>query len=311
MNHDDHAIEAIGLRCSYGDFEAVKGIDLAVRPGELFALLGTNGAGKTTTMETLEGHRRASGGQVSVLGLDPGSDRSRLRRRVGIMLQESGFAGDLTVRETVELWARLTTDPSPTDAALERLELTDRADTRVVQLSGGQKRRLDLVLATLNRPEVLFLDEPTAGLDPESRARTWEVIRDLRASGTTVVLTTHYLEEAEQLADQIAIMHEGRIATRGTLADVVGDAPAAISFRLTDLDGPRTERELSTVVAPNALRIDGDAVHLDVDDLQVGLGRLLAWAEDHDHRLDRLNAREASLDEVFSRISTARMEDAA
>src|SRR5690606_17831088 len=161
---DDTVIEARGLSCVYGEFTAVRDVDLTVHRGELFALLGTNGAGKTTTMETLEGHRAADGGQVRILGLDPVADRAALRPRLGIMLQETGFAGDLTVRETVDLWASLTTNPGPTDEALERLSLGDRAGTRVVQLSGGQRRRLDLALATLNRPEVLFLDEPTAGL---------------------------------------------------------------------------------------------------------------------------------------------------
>src|SRR5690606_14972506 len=159
---DDTVIEARGLSCVYGEFVAVRDLDLTVRRGELFALLGTNGAGKTTTMETLEGHRAADGGQVRVLGLDPQRDRAALRPRIGMMLQETGFAGDLTVRETMQMWASLTSRPDPVADVLERVELADRADTRVVQLSGGQRRRLDLALATLNSPELLFLDEPTS-----------------------------------------------------------------------------------------------------------------------------------------------------
>ncbi|MBC9227059.1 ATP-binding cassette domain-containing protein [Aeromicrobium sp. 636] len=306
---DDTVIEARGLSCSYGDFVAVRDLDLTVHRGELFALLGTNGAGKTTTMETLEGHRGADGGQVRVLGLDPQRDRAALRPRIGMMLQETGFAGDLTVRETLEMWAALTTRPDPVDDVLKRVELADRADTRVVQLSGGQRRRLDLALATLNRPEVLFLDEPTAGLDPESRERTWGIVRDLLAGGTTVVLTTHYLEEAESLADRIAIMHGGRVVREGTLEQIVGAAPAQISFRAPVADGARLERELRTVVDPQDVQVQGDLVRLGVADLQPALGRLLGWADQHGHRLGRLHAQEASLSEVFTRISQDRIEE--
>lgn len=304
-------IEAVGLRCSYDDFEAVKGIDLTVRRGELFALLGTNGAGKTTTMETLEGHRAATAGRVTVLGRNPADERHRLRPHVGIMLQEAGFAGDLTVAETVDLWASLSSRSTPTHEALARLDLSDRADTRVVQLSGGQRRRLDLVLATLNSPEVLFLDEPTSGLDPESRTAAWSFVSELREAGTTVVLTTHYLEEAEQLADRVAIMHEGRIAAEGTLAEVVGSAPAVIVFTPPAVEGAALERELRTVVDPVSLQVSSAQVRLDVTDLQSSLGRLLRWADQHDHRLDRLHASEASLSEVFGRISLNHTKESA
>lgn len=299
----DTVIEARDLRCSYGDFDAVKGIDLDVRRGELFALLGTNGAGKTTTMETLEGHRAPTSGTVRVLGLDPAADRKILRPRVGIMLQETGFAGDLTVRETVRMWAALTTDPTDVGEALARVDLTVRADTRVVQLSGGQKRRLDLALATLGDPEVLFLDEPTSGLDPESRARTWELVRELKARGTTIVLTTHYLEEAEELADHVAIMNEGRIAVSGTVASVVGGSPARITFALPTRRGPHLADELRQVVDPVDVTVSPAGVRLDVEDLQDSLWRLLRWADTNGIRLDRLGATEASLGEVFGSIS--------
>jgi len=311
MDTNDTVIEARGLTCSYGDFTAVRDVDLTVRRGELFALLGTNGAGKTTTMETLEGHRGADGGEVRVLGLDPRRDRATLRPRIGMMLQETGFAGDLTVRETVEMWAALTTRPDPVGSVLHRVELADRADTRVVQLSGGQRRRLDLALATLHRPELLFLDEPTSGLDPESRERTWQLVRDLIAAGTTVVLTTHYLEEAEALADRIAIMHAGRVVREGTLEDIVGSSPARISFRAPHADGAALERELRTVVDPLGLDVQGGLLRLEVADLQPALGRLLRWADQHDHHLGRLHAQEASLAEVFTRISQDRLEEIA
>lgn len=302
---DQPVLEVTGLRCAYGDFEAVRGIDLAVAPGELFALLGTNGAGKTTTMETIEGHRAPTSGSIRLLGLDPIADRRVLRPRLGIMLQETGFAGDLTVRETAEMWASLSTRSLAVDAALERLELSDRADTRVVQLSGGQKRRLDLVLATLNSPEVLFLDEPTAGLDPESRARTWEVVRELKKAGTTVILTTHYLEEAEELADRVAIMHEGRIAVEGTVAELVSQSPAGISFSLPGIERAELEHAVQSAVNPESMHVDGSRVRLNVRDMQTGLWQLLQWANEHGHVLDRIKATEASLAEVFANVSAA------
>ncbi|MBK1786301.1 ABC transporter ATP-binding protein [Prauserella cavernicola] len=288
-------VRVSGLRCSYGDFDAVRGVDLDVRRGELFALLGTNGAGKTTTMETIEGHRPASGGSVRVLGHDPHRDRHKVRSRCGIMLQDSGFAGDLTVLETARLWQRMVERASDVDAALERIGLAHRRDVRVKQLSGGEKRRLDLALATLGGPEVLFLDEPTTGLDPESRETTWQLVRELLAQGTTVLLTTHYLEEAERLADRLAIMHEGRLAVAGSLVDVLDRERARISFDLPAGVGD---------ALPDVGELDRDAigegrVHIRTRDLQADLSAVLRWAEHHTVRLTRFRAQHASLDEVF------------
>ena len=314
----DLAIQAHDLRCAYGSYEAVRGIDLEIRAGEMFALLGTNGAGKTTTMETLEGHRRASGGSLSVLGHDPHAERARVRPRLGIMLQESGFAGELTVAETIDMWLALSSSPlgekhrraGTVAEAMERLDLTDRAGTRVVQLSGGQKRRLDLVLATVTRPDLVFLDEPTTGLDPESRRRTWDLIETLRGSGTTIVLTTHYLEEAERLADRIAIMHAGRIAVEGTLAELVDDRPTRISFRRPeDVSSDAIDRALRTVVGPRRLEMVGsEGLMLDVVDAQQALGRLLGWADAHGHRLDNITVSQASLSDVFAQIASGENE---
>ncbi|WP_045076464.1 ABC transporter ATP-binding protein [Psychromicrobium lacuslunae] len=304
---DEVAIATQGMRCSYGSFEAVKGIDLRIRHGEFFALLGTNGAGKTTTMETLEGHRPATAGTVSVLGADPFRQKAALRPRLGIMLQEAGFADDLTVRETVDLWLRLSSGAgskqrrqSTTEQSLETLELSSKASVRVKQLSGGQRRRLDLVLATANRPELLFLDEPTTGLDPESRARTWSVIRELHNSGTTVLLTTHYLEEATQLAERLAIMHEGELALTGSVSEVLASEPALLSFSVPS-DTSLAELNLGQSVVTEAAEL---RVSIRTHQLQADLRALLNWADERRLRLDRLNASEASLDEVFRRISS-------
>ncbi|WP_344679028.1 ABC transporter ATP-binding protein [Saccharopolyspora taberi] len=287
-------IAVSGLRCRYGEFEAVRGIDFEVGPGELFALLGTNGAGKTTTMETVEGHRRPAAGSVRVFGRDPWQDRAQVRGRVGIMLQRSGFAGDLTVAETVGLWRSMVRRPAPADQALELLDLARRRDVAVKQLSGGEQRRLDLVLAVLGRPELLFLDEPTTGLDPESRRATWEVVRGLLAEGTSVLLTTHYLEEAERLAHRLAIMHDGRIAVSGSLVDVLASEQARIDFVLDrPVELPRLTGEVRGA--------DG-RVRVRTRELQRDLHVLLDWAGDNGVRLSGLRARHASLDDIFHSV---------
>jgi ABC-2 type transport system ATP-binding protein len=208
-NQREHVIEVTDLRRVYGGgFEAVRGITFSVGRGEVFALLGTNGAGKTSTVELLEGLAPATGGRVRVLGHDPYAERAAVRPHMGVMLQEGGFPSELTVAETTRMWADCTSGARPVDEALDLVGLTRRSGVRVKQLSGGEKRRLDLALALLGHPEVLFLDEPTTGLDAEGRQDTWRVVRELRDAGTTVLLTTHYLEEAEGLADRLAILHD-------------------------------------------------------------------------------------------------------
>jgi ABC-2 type transport system ATP-binding protein len=306
---DTIAVAAQDLRCSYGSYEAVRGIDLTIRNGEFFALLGTNGAGKTTTMETLEGHRPATAGTVSVLGGDPYRDRAVIRPRLGIMLQEAGFADDLTVEETCRLWLHLSS-PHPQHRSredviakdLDVLDLTGKASTRVKMLSGGQRRRLDLLLATANEPDLLFLDEPTTGLDPESRERTWELVRGLNDAGTTVVLTTHYLEEAETYADRLAIMHDGEIAVEGSLSEVLRREPSAISF---DVDASVDVLRLRGIGLTPDFTPTPDTTRVTVPslDLQQDLWTVLSWADENSIRLDRLSASEASLAAVFRRVS--------
>ncbi|MFI5758206.1 ABC transporter ATP-binding protein [Streptomyces sp. NPDC051569] len=300
---DGPVIEAEELRRTYtGGFTAVDGISFSVAGGELFALLGTNGAGKTSTVELLEGLARPSGGAVRVLGHDPYTERSAVRPRVGVMLQEGGFPSDLTVAETVRMCAGCTSGARPTGEALDLVGLGERSGVRVKQLSGGEKRRLDLALALLGRPEVLFLDEPTTGLDAEGRRDTWELIQALRDGGTTVLLTTHYLEEAETLAGRLAIMHRGRIVVTGTPGEVTAARPARIRFVLPD--------EVDAARLPLSLRaaVEGRRVEIRTRRMQEDPAELLRWADESDVRLGALDARSASLEESFLEIAARNAE---
>jgi ABC-2 type transport system ATP-binding protein len=290
---DEVAIEVDGLRRSYGRFEAVQGVSFQVRRGELFALLGTNGAGKTTTIEVLEGLQAPSAGRVTVLGMDPVRDRTAVRARTGVMLQSGGFTGALTVRETVQIWRSLTARPMATAEVVQLVGLDERVNVAVEQLSGGEKRRLELALAVLGRPELLFLDEPTTGMDPVSRRYTWNVVGALRDRGTTVLLTTHYLEEADEFADQVAIMQAGRIVASGTPEDVVGSLPGRISFGLPD--GVPDLPDLPGAAAT----IDGARVTYRSEQVQTDLTRLLTWANARHLVLHELTAGPATLDDVF------------
>ncbi|KIF75339.1 multidrug ABC transporter ATPase [Streptomyces sp. 150FB] len=294
-------IETRDLRRGYaGKFEAVKGISFSVGRGELFALLGTNGAGKTSTVELLEGLARPSGGTVRVLGHDPYGERGAVRHRVGVMLQEGGLPPELTVAETVRMCAGCTSGARPVAEALDLVRLGERAGVRVKQLSGGEKRRLDLALALLGRPEVLFLDEPTTGLDAEGRHDTWELIRELRAGGTTVLLTTHHLEEAENLAERLAIMHQGRIVVEGTPAEVTAARPSRIRFVLPPgVEAARLPLSLRAAFSDEA----GRRIEIRTRRLQHDLGELLRWAEESGVELAELDARSASLEEAFLDIA--------
>jgi len=218
------AIAVRDLRKSYGELEAVRGISFEVQQGEVFGLLGPNGAGKTTTVEILEGYRRREAGEVEVLGTDPAAAGGDWRERIGVVLQSSAMYETLTVTEMLNLFAGYYREPRPVDEVVELVGLQEKRDNRVRLLSGGQRRRLDLGLALVGDPELIFLDEPTTGFDPGARRRAWETIRGLRSLGKTILLTTHYLDEAEQLADRVAVLRQGEIVASGPPAELTGSA---------------------------------------------------------------------------------------
>ncbi|WP_067128675.1 ABC transporter ATP-binding protein [Microtetraspora malaysiensis] len=291
-------IEVAGLRKRYGDFTAVDGISFEVMRGEVFALLGTNGAGKTTTIEILEGYLKPSGGTATVLGHDP-SDRRALRARTGLVLQESGLFGELSAAETVNAWRRFTSGARSTDEALDMVGLTDRSRTRVKDMSGGERRKLDIALAVLGRPELLFLDEPTSGLDAEARHRVRDLVADLAAGGTGVLLTTHYLEEAQDLAARVAIMDKGRIVAYGTMAEVLGRGTGRVGFELPE--GVRPDGLSLGLEA--TLTSQGRRCVVVTPDPEAVAHTVLAWAHAHGVKITGLDVRQATLEEVFLDIA--------
>ncbi|MBK1785420.1 ABC transporter ATP-binding protein [Prauserella cavernicola] len=243
-------MEVRGLRKDYGASTVVAGVDLDIRQGEIFALLGPNGAGKTTTVEILEGHRRRTGGDVRVLGEDPGRAGGAWRARIGIVLQSASDSAELTVAESLRHFARYYPDPRDPEEVVRLVGLEEKRNARVQTLSGGQRRRLDVALGIIGRPELLFLDEPTTGFDPEVRRKFWTLIELLAAEGTTILLTTHYLDEAEALADRVAVLAGGRVVAEGTPATLGGRANAEATVRWTDARGAherRTPRPTSLV----------------------------------------------------------------
>lgn len=293
----DLVISIRALRKRYGDHEAVRGIDLDVRRGEIFAFLGPNGAGKTTTVEILEGFRQSSGGQVEVLGANPWHAPSAWRERIGIVLQDSEAEPSLTVRECLCLYAGYYRAPRQVDETLALLGLNEQAEERASALSGGQRRRLDVALALIGDPELIFLDEPTTGFDPSARRGAWDVIAGLRDLGKTVFLTTHYMEEAERLADHIAVIADGEIIAQGTpqtlgdrrpVARITFTAPSSGAFaELPSALGERAEQ-----------RADG-RIALSSSDLAGDLFSLSGWALERRLGLDDLEVRQPTLEDVY------------
>ncbi|WP_428963842.1 ABC transporter ATP-binding protein [Micromonospora fluostatini] len=264
---DELAISVRGLRKAYGDTVAVAGVDLAVRRGEVFALLGPNGAGKTTTVEILEGYRQRDAGEVTVLGADPARPGPDWRSRVGIVLQGTGEFDELTVGEVVRHFAGFYADADDPDKVVERVGLGAKKRARTHTLSGGQKRRLDVALGIIGRPDLLFLDEPTTGFDPEARREFWELIRDLAAAGTTILLTTHYLDEAESLADRVGVIAAGRVIEVAPPNELGNrhQARATVSWRTPDGSAQSTETATPTaLVAELAARFGGEVPGLTV-----------------------------------------------
>ena len=296
------AISVSDLRKSYGDREVVRGVSFDVAAGECFGLLGHNGAGKTTTIEILEGYLPRDGGSVSVLGCDPAEPTTDWRSRIGIVLQDMDVFPTLTVAETVHMFADLYPTPRSVTETIDVVDLGRLASTRVGDLSGGEKRRLDVALGLVGDPELIFLDEPTTGLDPAARREAWTMIEALKESGVTIVLTTHYMDEAQALADRLVILDDGVVAAEGTFRELLErhDAATTISFRLP-ADADDTAQAICAAIGAG-VRLDGRLAEFSSAHPQRDLHLLLGWADDHRIALDDLAVRRSSLEDLFLRI---------
>ena len=298
------AVQVCGLRMSYGSTEVLRGVDFDVRYGEVFCLLGPNGAGKTTTLEILEGFRPPTGGTIRVLGLNPASQAALLRERVGMVLQECGFPRQARVAELIDIWRSYYPDPRPLAELLDVVELAEVRNTQVRKLSGGQRRRLDFALALAGDPDLVFLDEPTTGFDPEARRRCWAAIENLRRLGTTILLTTHYLDEAERLADRIAILRSGRIELSGTTQEVA--ARAGLATRISFTTPSPLRQGLITLPDGVDLAIRGPLSVCHTDNVAMTLRRLLDWAlENHLGDLHGLAVTAPSLEDSYLQLTGA------
>lgn len=290
------AIEVRGLTKQYGDVVAVAGVDLEIHRGEVFALLGPNGAGKTTTVEILEGYRRPDAGTVSVLGVDPRDAPPIWRDKIGIVLQQSGIEKELTVRECLTRLGRLYRNPADVDETIARVGLTEKADARIKTLSGGQRRRVDMAAAIVGQPELIFLDEPTTGFDPAARREAWKLVKELTAGGTTVILTTHYLDEAQHLADRVAVIARGRIVAEGHPSTLGGreERVARIRFRTPPKPLPAGLDEFVSVDGWTEI-----ASQAPVQELH----RITGWALENEVELDGLEVIRPSLEDVYLELA--------
>jgi ABC-2 type transport system ATP-binding protein len=301
-------IECRDLRKRYGDVEAVAGVTFEVRTGEVFGLLGPNGAGKTTTIEILEGIRSADGGELRVLGLDPAKDASQIKSRIGVQLQTASLYPYLTVRELIELFGTFFPKQIAVDQVVGLLELEEKRDAQTRTLSGGQQQRLSVALALVNDPELVFLDEPTSGLDPAARRSLWDVIRGLRAQGRSVLLTTHYLEEAEVLCDRVAIMDHGRILDVGTVDELVGRRfhERAVHFRR--IAGLAESAMAAFPGVSRSVEEDGQ-IRLYTSDVPATIGAVLSAADGLATMPEDLTVRRASLEDVFLALTGRGLRD--
>jgi ABC-2 type transport system ATP-binding protein len=287
------AIEVRGVRKSYGGVTALDGVDLTVRRGEVLALLGPNGAGKTTLVEILEGHRSADAGTVDVLGFDPARRERDFRQRIGIVLQDAALEQELTVREAIELFAAPYPDPLAPDEVAELVGLGEKLDARTRTLSGGQRRRLDVAVGIAGDPELIFLDEPTTGFDPAARRQSWELIAGLRARGRTILLTTHYMEEAQRLADRVAVLADGRLIAVAAPDELSDDDAAVVSFRLPDGVDP----------ADMPLEAEGREIAFRTATPTRDLAPLLSWAAVRGYELEGLTVTRPSLEDVYLKLT--------
>jgi ABC-2 type transport system ATP-binding protein len=298
-NAPEIAVEVRGLRKSYGALVALAGVDLQILRGEVFGLLGPNGAGKTTLVEILEGHRKRDAGELSVLGHDPERGEREMKEKIGVVLQEEGIDAVLSVREAVALYSAAYPSPRDPDECIELVGLAAKRNARVETLSGGQRRRLDLALGIAGDPELLFLDEPTTGFDPSARRAAWDVIAGLRQLGKTILLTTHYMDEAQNLADRVAVIAAGRIVAEGTPDTLAGrDVGAAVvSFRVPD---GATAAELP--LPDTAARVNG-RVTFSTPTPTRDLAPLVAWANERQIELDGLTVTRPSLEDIYLELT--------
>ncbi|MFZ0160235.1 MAG: ABC transporter ATP-binding protein [Kineosporiaceae bacterium] len=290
------AVLVEGLRKAYGPVRAVDGVDLSIAHGEVVALLGPNGAGKTTTVETLEGYRRRDAGRVEVLGVDPEHGGRAFRERIGVVLQEAGFEEQFSVLELVRLHAGYYPHPRPVDQVIDVAGLAEKRGARVKTLSGGQRRRLDLALGIIGDPELLFLDEPTTGFDPAARRKAWDLVDRLRDLGTTILLTTHYMDEAEHLADRLVVIDRGRVVAEGTAEELAarGGARTVVSFRL-----PATLVDDGLPPLAGTVHSAGASTEVLTPDPTRDLHTLTGWAIERGIRLDDLSLTRPGLEEIY------------